>query len=1114
MNDDETAHLDDRFLADMAKLDDALAAGLAPDSSSVSEDDPTLEARWERDRACVERLQRLRRPPADRTNSYWLPSGVSLAYSDRDADVAGQCLGRFRLRRELGRGGFGVVFLAYDPTLGRDVALKVPRPEFLLASELRERFLREARAAAGLDHPNLVTVYEAGEIGPIQFISSAYCPGPTLTQELKRRGEPVSFTEAASLLAAVADGVAHAHRHGVIHRDLKPSNILLFPAESAGGPADFKACSPRIADFGLSRQDQESSDATRTGTIMGTPCYMAPEQAHGLRNASGPAVDIYALGAIGYELLTGRPPFRGETDIDTLRQVCADEPVHPQALRPKLPGDLATICLKCLEKEPARRYRSASDLAADLRRFLADEPIVARPISPVARTARLCRRYPVASSLVAALAVTFVVGTAGVIWKWRDAERQRDRAETESADKRTALARAEENLAFYSIVLAERELQANNVFQAERALQDCPVSLRHWEWRYLKRQCHSETLTLRGHARPVVSIGYAADGRFIATLSQDGSTRIWDAADGKLLHVLSVSPFAGGSLAFSPDARWLAAATFQVVGLQVVQRGGSLRVWNVQTGAVVLDQTGFERCLGLAFSSDGGRLSLISANAIRLCEIGEGVEPRVIPLVGGRGRLAAASADGRQLAVASPDGTLQVHDGATGLPGRVVQTHQAAIQALCFNAANGRIFAAGGDRSVKLWNIDTGMEIANYEGHADLVRGLECAADGQRFATLSGNRTLILWDTQTGREVSRLKVPIDRVSGFALRPDGGAIAVAGFADHAIRVWDSESRGTEVRRRPAAIGRGGSWTSNGLLYAVKTAANTITLFDTASWQSRRQISDPDEALWSTQFSRDGRILAVNHRDCRVLIWDISTGDALASFKTVVPTKDAAVSQTVSERRSTPFPILSLVRPNAVLSIGATRVATAAGKSVQLWDLRTGAEWSHFDLSAPPSTLFALDRDEQTLVISEADSVIRLIDGATGRAGCVLRGHTASPLCVAFHPDGQQLASAGRDRTVRIWDRATGLELACFQDLVDPVAYMDFSPDGHRLATADRSGRVKLWDVAAGRELLTLNGVVGSVTGLSFEREGRRLILSGSEGAVFWDASPLESEITPR
>jgi hypothetical protein len=218
--------------------------------------------------------------------------------------------------------------------------------------------------------------------------------------------------------------------------------------------------------------------------------------------------------------------------------------------------------LKCPEKEPARRYRSAAELAVDLRRYLANEPIVARPIGRVARTVRLCRRYPVASGLVAALAVTFVAGAAGVTWKWRDAERQRYVAETESADKRTALARSEENLAIYCIILADRELQANNVFQTERALEDCPASLRHWEWYYLKRQCHSETLTLRGHARPVVNVGYAADGRFLATLSQDGSARIWDAADGTLLHVLPVSPCAGGCLAFSPGASWLAGPRY------------------------------------------------------------------------------------------------------------------------------------------------------------------------------------------------------------------------------------------------------------------------------------------------------------------------------------------------------------------------------------------------------------------------------------------------------------------------------------------------------------------------------------------------------------------------
>jgi hypothetical protein len=298
-------------------------------------------------------------------------------------------LGRFRIRRELGRGGFGIVFLAEDPRLGREVALKVPRPELAGEPGLRQRFLREAHSAAALDHPNVASVYEAGEAEGLCYIASAYCPGGNLAAWLRRQPGPVPLRQAASLAATLAGAMQHAHERGVLHRDLKPSNILLAAPLGEASELEFV---PKVTDFGLAKLLEGVDDDTTSGLLLGTPAYMAPEQAEGRTKSVGVATDVYAVGVILYELLTGRTPFHGPSLIMTLDQVRAAEPMAPRVLRPDVPLDLEVICLKCLQKSPRDRYASASALASDLHRFLRHEPILARPVGFATRAWRWCRR--------------------------------------------------------------------------------------------------------------------------------------------------------------------------------------------------------------------------------------------------------------------------------------------------------------------------------------------------------------------------------------------------------------------------------------------------------------------------------------------------------------------------------------------------------------------------------------------------------------------------------------------------------------------------------------------------------------------------------------------------
>ena len=401
---------EDLVAARAEAFDRALIAGEELDTADPLPEDPDALAAYMGARASLQMLERVwpRRESSEASSP-----GNQMA----DAPV-GSSFGRFRIVRELGRGGFGVVFLAIDPDLNRPVALKLPRAEALLTPDVRLRFVREAKAAAALDHPNLVSLYEAGEVNSVCYIASAYCDGPTLAAWLRGREDPVPPRLAARVVADLANAVQHAHERGVLHRDIKPSNVLLqrntrpvTTSEPNGQPSSIESeFTPRITDFGLARlMDRPGEEITASFAAMGSAPYMAPEQAEGKK--VGPGVDVYGLGAILYALLCRRPPHRGQTDLETLQHVVNDEPVAVSRHRRDVPRDLEAICLKCLEKDPARRYATARALAEDLERFLAGEPVRARVPGAWETLRRKARRHPAA---VVVLACSAIFGSAAL----------------------------------------------------------------------------------------------------------------------------------------------------------------------------------------------------------------------------------------------------------------------------------------------------------------------------------------------------------------------------------------------------------------------------------------------------------------------------------------------------------------------------------------------------------------------------------------------------------------------------------------------------------------------------------------------------------------------------
>jgi hypothetical protein len=470
----------------------------------------------------------------------------------------------------LGRGGMGVVYKARQARLNRLVALKMILAGAHAGEQELARFRTEAEAVARRQHPNVVQIHEVGEHQGLPFFSLEFCPGGSLDRKV--RGTPQPPREAARLAELLARAMDVAHQAGIVHRDLKPANVLL----AADG-------TPRITDFGLAKKLDEAVGQTASGAVMGTPSYMAPEQARGETGRVGPAADVYALGALLYELLTGRPPFKAATSLDTMLQVMTDEPVSPCRLLPGLPRDLETICLKCLAKGPAQRYASAGDLAEDLRRFLGGEPIQARPVGGWERAWKWCRRHPAVSALTAAVVLVTALGFGLVTWKWQAAlaaqhaaeqARQNEAAaraaeEGQKTRAEQALAKANTNLYFYGITLADRQLAAHDVARAEATLAGCPEDLRRWEWSYLRRRCHADVLTFTADEAGACSLAFSPDGRRLACgggnplrSSDPARVTVWDAATGRLL--LTMKGNHSGpvtAVAFSPDGTRLASAS-------------------------------------------------------------------------------------------------------------------------------------------------------------------------------------------------------------------------------------------------------------------------------------------------------------------------------------------------------------------------------------------------------------------------------------------------------------------------------------------------------------------------------------------------------------------------
>ena len=691
-----------------------------------------------------------------------------VAASTQAALTAGARIHHYCLEGELGRGGMGIVFKARDERLQRAVALKLLLGQEFASPDQLHRFRAEAAILAQLQHPNIVQVFEIGDHDGAPFFAMEFVTGKTLQHKV--REHPLDPGEAARLVDLLARAMHTVHQRGIIHRDLKPSNVLLSDEQV-----------PKITDFGLARHGQ--SEVTADGAIMGTPSYMAPEQALGQIERIGPPADVYALGAILFELLTGRAPFRGASIPATLQQVVHLDPPSPRSLQPGIPRDLETICLKALQKDPAKRFASAQELADDLQRFLHGEPIRARPVGRIESLGKWARREKRVAALSALALLATVVGFVGIFYMYL-AER-RARVDTE------------EQLYFNHIFKADTHLFKGKISWAEDVLAGCPESLRDWEWYHLQHRCKqgidekiempAGVISLAAHpnlssvavgrrtgmiavvddgriARPpflghlgnVNWIGFSPDGNEFFSGGEDSRIHGWKLANGEKIKTFSDHLGPISCFAFHPQKPWIASTAFDGPD------AGEVFIWDRETGERIHTLRKHQRVVtGLAFHPEG-----------------------------------------KLLASASHDKTITLWDCQTGAVVRVLE-HQHPISCVAFSP-DGSCLASSATPSVGfrpkddeniIWNTATGAPLHRMRGHEGRPFTLAFTPGGKRRATAGFDGQAKLWDVKTGLEVLTMvddgvdpDNPLRSVPIMTLGFDRNGSLITGHLIGRLRYW--------------------------------------------------------------------------------------------------------------------------------------------------------------------------------------------------------------------------------------------------------------------------------------------------------------------------------------